>query len=193
MARRTRRPCLLLVLAPLLLTACASGSNGVADQGFVSGDGTITRTANGDRGDPVEFRGHTLQGRPLDSADLRGDVVVVNVWGSWCGPCVAEAPALERAWQELRSDPVRFVGVNTRDQRAAALAHDRRFHVTYPSIGDDGGRVLLAFRGQLPPTAIPSTLVLDRRGRVAARVIGQVDTATLRGIVSDVLQERPAA
>jgi peroxiredoxin len=106
---------------------------------------------------------------------------------------VAEAPALERAWQELRSDPVRFVGVNTRDQRAAALAHDRRFHVTYPSIGDDGGRVLLAFRGQLPPTAIPSTLVLDRRGRVAARVIGQVDTATLRGIVSDVLQERPAA
>jgi hypothetical protein len=84
---------------------------------------------------------------------------------------------------------VQFVGVDTRDQTAAARAHQRRFGVSYPSIDDDGGQVLLAFRGTLPPVAIPSTLVLDRSGRVAARVLGPVDAATLRGLIADVAAE----
>jgi thiol-disulfide isomerase/thioredoxin len=142
-----------------------------------------------DRKDAVTFAGSTLQGDRFDVTDHRGEVVVVNVWGSWCAPCIAEAPVLERVWEQTRSLQVQFVGVNSRDQEAAARAHERRFEISYPSIDDDGGRVLLAFRGTLPPVATPSTLVLDRQGRVAARVLGPVSASTLRGVVDDVLAE----
>ncbi len=85
---------------------------------------------------------------------------------------------------------MQFVGINTDSDLAAARAHERRFQVTYPSIDDDGGRVLLALRGSLPPTAKPSTLVLDRRGRVAARVLGKVDAGTLTALIVDTLREK---
>ena len=180
-----------LVIATLVLGGCTgSGADGGApDKGYISGDGTVTLMPAADREDAVTFAGTTLDGAEFDVADHRGDVVVVNVWGSWCPPCIAEAPALERVWEQTRSQQVQFVGVNTRDQNAAARAHERRFEISYPSIDDDGGRVLLAFRGTLPPLAIPSTLVLDRRGRVAARVLGKVGAGTLRGVVDDVLAE----
>jgi hypothetical protein len=95
-------------------------------------------------------------------------------------------------WASTDQDQVQFVGIDTQDNRAAALAHEKRFGVTYPSLDDDGGRVLLSLRGSLPPQAIPSTLVLDRRGRVAARVLGQVPASTLRALVSDALAEKRA-
>jgi len=172
------------------LGGCSSTpASGAPDKGYISGDGTLTVVAVADRDEPVSFAGKTLDGKPFDVGDHRGKIVVVNVWGSWCPPCIAEAPALERVWEQTRSQEVQFVGVNTRDQVAAARAHERRFEISYPSIEDDGGRVLLAFRGTLPPVAIPSTLVLDREGRVAARVLGKVSAATLRGVVDDVLTE----
>jgi len=161
----------------------------VAEQGYISGDGTITTVAAAERGDPVRFAGTTLSGEPFDVRDHRGEVVVVNVWGSWCPPCIAEAPALQKVWTDTRASGVQFIGIDTQDNAAAARAHERRFSVTYPSIDDDGGRVLLALRGSLPPKAIPSTVVLDRTGRVAARVLGEVDAVTLRTLVSDALGE----
>ena len=180
-----------LVLATLVLAGCSGsgGQSGAPDKGYISGDGTVTLMGAAKRKDPVSFAGSTLEGEPFDVADHRGEVVVVNVWGSWCPPCIAEAPALERVWEQTRSQDVQFVGVNTRDQNAAARAHERRFEISYPSIDDDSGRVLLAFRGTLPPAAIPSTVVLDSEGRVAARVLGKVGAATLRGVVDDVLAE----
>jgi thiol-disulfide isomerase/thioredoxin len=190
---QTRRTACALaaVLAAVVLAGC-SGSpspSGAPDKGYISGDGTVTLVAAADRDDVVAFAGTTLDGDTFDVSDHRGEVVVVNVWGSWCPPCIAEAPALEKVWEQTRSKGVQFVGVNTRDQTAAARAHERRFEISYPSIDDDGGRVLLAFRGTLPPVAIPSTLVLDRSGRVAARVLGKVGAGTLRGVVDDVLAE----
>ena len=111
--------------------------------------------------------------------------MVVNVWGSWCAPCRAEAPELVEAQREL-GDDVAFLGVNTRDLDVApAQAFERAFGLTYPSIFDPDGRLLLGF-AQLPPKAIPSTVVIDAEGRVAARVLGTVDATTLGGIVSDV-------
>ena len=180
-----------LVLAAVVLAGCSSGTpqSGAPDKGYISGDGTVTLMPAGDRERPVTFEGTTLDRGEFDVTEHRGKVVVVNVWGSWCPPCIAEAPTLERVWEETRSKNVQFVGVNTRDQAAAARAHERRFQISYPSIDDDGGRVLLAFRGTLPPLAIPSTLVLDRRGRVAARVLGKVGAGTLRGMIDDVLAE----
>jgi len=179
------------VITAALLAGCSGSAaqTGAPDKGYISGDGTVTLVATADRDDVVSFDGTTLTGEPFDVADHRGEVVVVNVWGSWCPPCIAEAPALEQVWEQTRSKGVQFIGVNTRDQAAAAKAHERRFEISYPSIDDDGGRVLLAFRGTLPPVAIPSTLVLDRSGRVAARVLGKVSAGTLRGVVDDVLAE----
>ncbi len=189
--RPARRATVALVAAALLaLSACSGGStNSVADQGFISGDGTVTQLAASQRKDPVEFRGTTLAGKPFNLRSLRGDVVVVNVWASWCAPCIAEAAGLQKVHEQTEAEGVRFIGINTETDQAAARAHERRFGVTYPSLRDDGGRVLLRLRGSLPPTATPSTLVLDRTGRVAARVIGRVDASTLQSLVDDARAE----
>jgi thiol-disulfide isomerase/thioredoxin len=189
--RLARRATAAMVAAALLaLPGCSGGStSSVADQGFISGDGTVTQLAVSKRTDPVEFRGTTLQGKPFDLRSLRGDVVVVNVWASWCAPCIAEAPGLQRVHAQTEAEGVRFIGINTEADQAAARAHERRFGVTYPSLAEDGGRVLLRLRGSLPPTATPSTLVLDRNGRVAARVIGRVGASTLQSLVDDARAE----
>jgi thiol-disulfide isomerase/thioredoxin len=181
------------VAAAVLLVALAGCSQAsgqtVAGQGYISGKGTVTAFGAAERDQPVGFRGTTLDGGTFDVRDHRGEVVVVNVWGSWCPPCIAEAPDLQEVWSEVEDDGVQFVGIDFRDNTAAAKAHERRFGVTYPSIEDEAGRTLLSLRGTLSPSAIPSTLVLDRRGRVAARVLGQVPASTLRALVSDTLAE----
>jgi thiol-disulfide isomerase/thioredoxin len=175
---------------PLLLAGCSGGTGqAVAGQGYIAGGGTVVQLARSDRDDPVSFTGRTLSGSTFDVTDHRGEVVVVNVWGSWCPPCIAEAPGLQKVWAANEGKDVQFVGINFRDNRAAALAHERRFGVTYPSIDDGAGATLLQLRGSLPPRAIPSTLVLDRSGRVSARVLGQVPAATLRALVDDALAE----
>jgi thiol-disulfide isomerase/thioredoxin len=187
----TRRPVLGILAGLVLLTGCSRASAGVPNQGFISGDGTVTLVAAADRKAPVGFEGTTLDGKRWDVRDHRGEVVVVNVWGSWCAPCIAEAPALEAVHEQTEADGVVFVGINTKDNAASARAHERRFSISYPSIDDDGGRVLLdlARRRSLPPSAIPSTLVLDRQGRIAARILGRSDRTTLREIVADVVDE----
>lgn len=178
----------------LALAGCArGGEQAVPDQGYISGAGTVTAVGAAARDEPVSFRGTTLDGETFDVRDHRGEVVVVNVWGSWCPPCIAEAPDLQQVWSEVEPKGVQFVGIDFRDNTAAAKAHEQRFGVTYPSIEDEAGRVLLQLRGSLPPRAIPSTLVLDRRGRVAARVLGQVPGSTLRALVSDALAEGRSA
>jgi len=112
--------------------------------------------------------------------------VVVNVWGSWCPPCRAEAPMLAGAARDLKSRDVEFLGINTRNpEQAGPRAFERRYKIPYASIYDPGGRTLLAFHGTLPPNSIPSTVVIDRRGRVAASVIGSVSRTTLDDLVDD--------
>ncbi len=131
--------------------------------------------------------GVTLDASRLALADLTGHVVVINVWGSWCSPCRAEAPILARLARETAASGVRFVGVDTRDRSAAARAFVRHFKIPYPSIVDTDGQVLLRFSGVIPISAIPSTLVVDPEGRIAARIIGKVDYTTLRGLITDEL------
>lgn len=186
----------LSVLAAVLLVgtglaACSNeevGSSG--DSGFVSGKGIITRLAVADRKQPGEVAGETIDGEPISLEDYEGKTVVVNVWGSWCAPCRSEAPDLVAASEELADDGVEFLGINSRDlDKAAAQAFQRRFEVPYPSIYDQQGKTLLAFRGTLSPNAIPSTVVIDDQGRVAASVIGEVSRATLVGLVEDVIAE----
>lgn len=180
------------------VSACSSDAGTIAAQarsgdgkGFVSGDGTIERLALDQRSSPLTVSGTTLQGTPWKVADAVHQVLVLNVWGSWCGPCVAEMPHLQQVWSQISAagKPVQFMGINYRDGAETAKAFLRVNKVTFPSLADDGGRTLLALRGKANTT--PTTLVLDRRGRIAARVSGPVSAATLAGLVKDVLGESP--
>ena len=133
----------------------------------------------------------TLDGTPFDLAQWRGKVVVVNFWGSWCVTCRNEAGTLERAATELKGDGVEFLGIATRDTAENAKAFLRKFPMSYPSLLDDPttNSNLLAFRGQLPVASTPTTFVLDRSGRIAARAVGEVDESRLRALVDPVLAE----
>ena len=143
-----------------------------------------------DRGTPVELTGKDLDGNPVDLADLRGKPVVVNVWASWCPPCRVEQPELNEAAAEL-GDRVVFLGLNIRDaSEDNARAYVRNFDVTYPSIYSADGAALLPFAGTLNPKSIPSTVVLDEEGRIAASVNGRIPSVrTLLALVETVLDE----
>ena len=174
-----------VAMAALLLTACGASD---ADTGtaFVAGDGSIVLIAPDERQSAPDLVGPTLEGGEFRLSDHLGDVVVLNVWASWCAPCRAEAPVLEDVWREVKDDGVQFVGLDTRDTEAAALAFLDRYGVTYPNVIDTDGRLQLLFSDTLPPQAIPSTLVVDREGRVAGRILGRVTDATLTALIDDV-------
>jgi thiol-disulfide isomerase/thioredoxin len=137
---------------------------------------------------PGMVSGETLDGQQVSLASYAGKVVVVNVWGSWCPPCRAEADDLAAASRELAAEDVVFVGINTRDaSRDNGLSFQRTYDVPYPSIYDPGGRNLLAFRHTLTPNSIPGTVVIDRQGRVAASVLGELTGKnTLEDLVDEV-------
>jgi thiol-disulfide isomerase/thioredoxin len=189
MGRRIAASALTACAVAALLAGCRSDSgdaSGVKGDGtsFVSGKGVQVMVPVAKRGEPVSLSADTLGGDSLDLATLRGKPVVVNVWGSWCPPCRKEAPALAAAAEKLKGK-ASFVGVDTRDDDGQALAYERRFKVGYPSVVDNG-TLLLAFQGAVAPTQIPSTLVLDEQGRIAARFSGPVTETTLVQAVQDV-------
>jgi thiol-disulfide isomerase/thioredoxin len=183
----------LLVTGALVLAACST-SNGAqtSGQSFVAGDQTITLLAPDQRPTPGTLRGQTIDGQALDLAAQKGHAVVLNVWGSWCAPCQKEAPALEKASQQLKPKGVAFIGINTRENgnKDAAAAFERAYGITYPSLFDADSSALLALRGAVAANAIPSTVVLDPQGRIAARTSGATTTTTLVDLVDDVLTGR---
>jgi thiol-disulfide isomerase/thioredoxin len=135
-----------------------------------------------------ELSGQTLDGESFDLVTLRGRVVVLNVWGSWCAPCKKEQPDLVRAAADLADERVAFVGINVRDKRANALAHNRKYAVTYPSLSDQGFRLVSRFKG-IGPQAVPSTILVDRQGRVAAVLFGATNHAELMSLASRLAAE----
>ena len=178
------------MLACLLALVGCSGLSGTGAKGYISGEGVPVEVKAVDRGAPVELSGADLDGNPIDLADLRGKPVVVNVWASWCPPCRVEQPDLNEAAAEL-GDSVAFIGLNIRDaSEDNARAYVRNYDVPYPSIYSADGSGLLSFPGTLNPRSIPSTVVLDAEGRVAASVNGRIpSTRTLLALVETVLDE----
>lgn len=174
--------------ALLVLTGCG-GSSETATEGFVSSNRTITVVPAEDRKPAPELSGLDLAGKTLSTTELRGNdrVLVVNVWGSWCAPCRREAPVLADAARRYAEQGVAFVGLLSRDKPATASAFARRFDVTYPSLQDPGGRLQLRFADSLPSQGIPTTWIIDREGRVAARLLAEVTKGTLDGLIEDEL------
>lgn len=192
--RRTVRTVVAVVAGVLLLGACSSDPNSVANQakqgdrkGYLSGDGSIERIAVDKRGPAVSLSGTTVDGKPWNSADARGKALVVNVWGSWCGPCVNESAGLQKAWTELSAakKPVQFIGIDVQESAQTGAAFLKSRGITYPSLTDQAGVLILALQGKAVST--PTTLVLDTQGRIAGRVNGEVNETTLTDLVDDVL------
>jgi len=123
----------------------------------------------------------------------RGDLVVLNSWYAACPPCRAEAPDLVAFANDYAARGVHVLGINGTDDVGAAQAFERTFTIPYPSLADTGGHAIAALQGAVPVQAVPTTVVLDREGRVAARILGLADPSTLRGLVDDVLAESAAA
>lgn len=180
----------LALVTGLALTACSSSSSSEqSNSRYISGDGSVVVVPEAERVAAPEITGETLDGKSFNLADYKGKVVPLNIWASWCAPCRAEAPALEQLSRELGPKGVQFVGINTRDTKPAAQAFVKRFDLTYPDVWDPDGKIQLQFRGTLPPQAIPSTLVVDRQGRVAARILGKIDRTQMRELLTDLLAE----
>lgn len=188
-SRQAALPTLLLLTA-LILSGCSGDSSASSDEGYVSGDSVIQQIPMTERRDVPPITGELLDGGTYDSRDHLDRVVVYNVWGSWCAPCREEAPILRRVWNENRNAGVRFVGINVRDNNAAARAFERQYKITYPSITTaDSSEALLAFGPELPASAVPSTIIVDRQGRIAGRIIGATTYGTLSALVEETLAE----
>ncbi|MEU6932325.1 TlpA disulfide reductase family protein [Streptomyces sp. NPDC046385] len=199
LSRTSRRTLLAVgtVTIALAVSACSSDTNGKSggggDTNFVTNTGGISTVAKGERKPVAALSGDTLEGKPLDVADLKGKVVVLNVWGSWCPPCRAEAPHFAKVAKDLKAKGVEFVGINTRDpNKQPALAFEEDYGVPYPSLYDPAGKLIVSGfpKGTLNPQAIPSTVVLDKDGKVAARSLMALDETKLRSMIEPLIAEK---
>jgi thiol-disulfide isomerase/thioredoxin len=178
---------LCVALLCLALTGCDNSLFSSGGKGYVSpGNGEITIVPLKDRKPPKTISGTTLDGDQISLDDFLGKIVVMPVWGSWCGPCRAEGPMLAAAAKDLAKQNVAFLGINSRDNSADnALAFQRNFALGYPSLYNPSGSQLLNFQAGLTPSTIPSVAFIDAQGRVAAAVLGEMSKSTLYAVIAD--------
>jgi thiol-disulfide isomerase/thioredoxin len=184
---------LIAVVVSLALAGCTSKdslansyNSGDSTGNYVSPDGTTKTIAAADRGAAVRWSGMTDQDAKVSSSEYAGKVVVLNFWYADCPPCRAEAASLEKLHTTYSAKGVVFLGVNVENTAPTALSFEKAHGVTYPSILDaTDGSMRLAFTGKFSPTAIPTTLIIDAKGRVAARFTGLITSPSLVGTVID--------
>ncbi|MFD5395651.1 TlpA family protein disulfide reductase [Streptomyces sp. NPDC127097] len=180
-------------VAALTLSACGDGaSGGSAQTRFVQGKNGVDTVKKDQRQPAPELSGESTTGKKLDVADYKGKIVILNVWGSWCGPCIAEAPNFAKVANETKDKGVQFLGINTRDsEKSQATSFEEEHKVPYPSLFDPTGRLMLRFpKGSLNPQSIPSTIAIDRDGKIAARSIGPLAEDDLRKMVDPLIAEK---
>lgn len=185
----SRRAAVLLAVVLLggALTGCAptdklatAYGNGAGSPNYTDNSGLPVLVKPADRNTAINFDATTEDGVAISAKDYRGTVSVINFWYAGCAPCRAEAPTLEKLYQSHRADSVAFLGVNVADQPETALSFKKTYGISYPSIIDvDSGTARIAFNGQVAASAVPVTFVLDRKGRIAARIVGQLQSASI--------------
>ncbi|MFD4995030.1 TlpA family protein disulfide reductase [Streptomyces buecherae] len=184
----------MVALAAIGLTACGTGgtSGGSADTKFVQGTGGVSTVAKEDRKSAPSLSGKTLEGKQLDVDDYRGKIVVLNIWGSWCSPCRAEAPNLVKVAERTKKQGVEFIGINTRDTNEHnAQKFEKEYEVPYPSLYDPIGKLMLRFpKGSLNPQAIPTTIILDRDGGIAVRALTPLSEEALDKALKPLIAEK---
>jgi peroxiredoxin len=192
------RRILLVVAAALTALAvtagCSTGADAVSETAgdsnrYVAGDGKTIVYDAGQRKAAPAITGSTLDGAKYSLAAQRGNVVVMNFWASWCPPCRLESPALEDTYQATKADGVTFLGVNSRDEQDDAKSFEAAKRITYPSLFDPNGRVALDF-ADVPPTALPCTLIIDRSGKIAAVIRNVVTEDKLTPLIDQVSAEK---
>lgn len=139
-----------------------------------------------ERGQAIDIAGETAGGTELSTAQMGGDIVVINAWASWCPPCIEELPLLADAAEAYDGKGVAFLGLNSLDDPIAAAS--LLGSSPYPSIDDRDGAILATVPG-VPPRSLPSTVMLDRQGRIAVRIIGPVKPGQLEGALQLLLSE----
>jgi len=184
-----------IVPVSLMVTSCAAedplAQQAAAGDGknYIAGDGSVTEYTAADRGEPVDVSGTLFDGTAVSSSNWEGQVTVLNFWYASCAPCREEAADLVSLHDEYAPQGADFYGVNIRDEQATAEAFERSFSIPYPSFDDKDGAVLLDMTQYVPPQAVPTTIVLDKKGRVSARILGLADRSTLKALISDALAE----
>ncbi|WP_084637242.1 TlpA family protein disulfide reductase [Neomicrococcus aestuarii] len=179
------------------LSACAPEQSSLSQQAnegnnknYIAGDGSVEVYDADQRTDPVDLTAETYDGESVSTTDWRGNVGILNFWYAACAPCRVEAPHLRELHDEFKADGVTWLGINGRDEKATAEAFERTFEVPYSSVPDSNGRVLLQLTKYVPAQAYPTTLVLDKQGRVAARILGLADKSTLKALIETALAEK---
>ena len=181
-----------LLVISLLITSCASPVSNISsdsESGFVSGDGTSIFLNKNERKSAPELSNVEFLTSEIDLKTLKNKVVLINVWGSWCSPCRKEAPELEELYLKNKADNVEFIGINIRDSKISANRFIENFSITYPNIFDPDGKLLLGYKDSLPANAIPSTILIDKNGLVAARQLGPIDKSLIQGFISALVEE----
>lgn len=184
------------VAAVVVLSGCGAAQDPLAQQAaegsnknYIAGDGSVTEYAPAERGEPVQVEGTLYSGETVSAGDWPGQVTVLNFWYAACAPCREEAPDLVALHDEYQPEGVEFYGVNIRDGQQNAEAFERNFGIPYPSFNDSDGGVLLSMTSYVPPQAVPTTIVLDKEGRVSARILGLADKGTLSALIDSALAE----
>ena len=188
-----KRLLVLLSVGAMALTGCSTGDDAVdvnngGEFRFVEGTPRGDVIPEDERATAPEFGGTLLDGDDFSSADLAGDVAVVNFWGSWCAPCRVESPEFQEVYADVRDEGVQFLGINVKDTEQLARAFEENLGIEFPSLSDPRGEVALAFR-DYPASAVPSTIVLDRESRVAAVYTGAVQQEDLRNVLGQLTAE----
>jgi thiol-disulfide isomerase/thioredoxin len=178
-----------VLAAVLLIVVVVTGwpGGGSSDTTTVDGNASAVLYDAGHRPMAPAFTGTTLTGSKLSFAAYRGQVVVLNFWGSWCVPCREEAVTLAAVATKFRPSGVSFLGVNVRDTTASAQAFVNQFHVGYPSVGDPGSVITADFADVVPIAATPTTLVIDRTGHIAGAVFGTATQLELTDLLAQVM------
>lgn len=193
--RRLARLGAAVAVCGIAVSACGPGAKvgSSKDAHYVTSSSGIVTAAKGSRDSAPDLAGTTVDGKKLDVGTVgKGKVIVVNVWGSWCPPCRDETPHLVKVAKALKAKGVEFVGINTRDPSTGpAKAFESDYAVPYPSLYDPTGKLILRFpKGNLNPQSVPSTLVIDRAGKIAARKSGGVNEEMLHTMIDPLIAEK---